>query len=185
MKGSKALLVVTTIALLLIAVIGLGVAPKAESQDLPTSPSQDSLRAITVVGVGAVNLVPDVAQVNVGAEARADTVSEAKAVIDSQMVAIHAALKEMGIDGKDIQTSHYSIHYEREPVYGMPAGPVMENQGGYRVSNMLCVTVRDVEGAGDVVDAAVEAGGQPGAWGDLYRGRREQLAKPGPREGDG
>ena len=40
----------------------------------------------------------------------------------------------------------------------MPEGPVGESQGGYRVSNMLRVTVRDVERAGDVLDAAVEAG---------------------------
>ena len=36
-----------------------------------------------------------------------------------------------------------------------PAGPAQE---GYRVSNMLQVTVRDVEQAGDVLDAVVEAG---------------------------
>ena len=158
MKGSKALLIAAAIALLLIAVVALGVAPRAESQDLPSSPGQDPLRTITVVGVGTVNLVPDVAQVNVGAEARADTVSEAKAVVDGQMVAIHAALQEMGIDDKDIQTSHYSIHYERELQPVMQEGPVVEGQGGYRVSNILRVTVRDVEKAGDVVDAAVEAG---------------------------
>ena len=35
---------------------------------------------------------------------------------------------------------------------------MVEGQGGYRVSNILRVTVRDVEKAGDVVDAAVEAG---------------------------
>jgi uncharacterized protein YggE len=41
--------------------------------------------------------VPDVAQVYVGAEARADTVSETKAEVDRQMAAIHAVLKEMAV----------------------------------------------------------------------------------------
>ena len=158
MKASKALLIAAAIAVLLIVVIALGAAPRAESQDAPSSPSQDPLRTITVVGTGTVNIVPDVAQVNVGAEARADTVSEAKAEVDGQMVAIHAALKEMGINENDIQTSHYSIYYERELKPVMLEGPVEESQGGYRVSNMLRVTVRDVEKAGDVVDAAVKAG---------------------------
>ena len=36
--------------------------------------------------------------------------------------------------------------------------PVPENQGGYLVSNMVRVTVRDVEKAGDVLDAVVQAG---------------------------
>jgi uncharacterized protein YggE len=60
-------------------------------------PSQDPSRTITVVGIGEVSLVPDVAQVYVGAEARADTVSETKAEVDRQMAAIHAVLKEMAV----------------------------------------------------------------------------------------
>ena len=103
MKGTKELLIAAAIALMLIAVIVLDIVPKAESQDLISSPSEDPSRTITVVGVGTINIVPDVAQVNVGAEARADTVSEAKAAVDGQMVAIQAALQGMGIDGKDIQ----------------------------------------------------------------------------------
>jgi uncharacterized protein YggE len=158
MKRMKELLIVAALAVLLIAVITVGAVPRAESQSVPSSPSQGTPRTITAVGIGTVNIVPDIAQVSVGAEARADTVSEAKAEVDGQMVAIHAALAEVGVDEKDIQTSHYSIYYEREPMQPMREGPIGESQGGYRVSSMLRVTVRDVEKAGDVLDAAVEAG---------------------------
>ena len=158
MKRFKELLLVATLAVLLIAGLTVVAFPGPESQAAPPSAAQDPVRTITVVGTGKVSLVPDIAQVNVGAEARAGTVSEAKAEVDRQMVTIHAALEEMGIDEKDIQTSHYSIHYERELKPVMQEGPVVEGQGGYRVSNILRVTVRDVEKAGDVVDAAVEAG---------------------------
>ncbi|NIV37110.1 MAG: DUF541 domain-containing protein [Anaerolineae bacterium] len=158
MKRFKELLLVATMAVLLIAGITMVITPRAESQTTPSSPAQNAARTITVVGTGKVSLVPDIAQVNVGAEARADTVSEAKAEVDRQMVAIHTALEEMGIDEKDIQTSHYSIHYERELKPVMQEGPMVEGQEGYRVSNILRITVRDVEKAGDVVDAAVEAG---------------------------
>jgi uncharacterized protein YggE len=158
MNRFREVLVVATLAVLLIAGITVVGLPRSESQAAPSSTAQDPLRTITVVGTGKVSLVPDVAQVNLGAEARADTVAEAKAEVDDQMLAIHAALKEMGIDGEDIQTSHYSIHYERELQPVMQEGPAVEGQGGYRVSNILRVTVRDVEKAGDVVDAAVEAG---------------------------
>lgn len=158
MKRFKELLTVATLAVLLIAGITVVVMPRSESQAAPLFTAQEPPRTITVVGTGKVSLVPDVAQVNVGAEARADTVAEAKAEVDRQMAAIHAAMEEMSIDEKDVQTSHYSIHYEREPKAVMPEGPVVESQGTYRVSNMLRVTVRDVETAGEVVDAAVEAG---------------------------
>ena len=158
MKRFKELLIVATLAVLLIAGVTVVVMPRAESQAAPTSAAEHPARTITVVGTGKVSLIPDIAQVNVGAEARADTVSEAKAEVDHQMVAIHTALEEMGIDEKDIQTSHYSIHYERELKPVVQEGPIVEGQEGYRVSNILRVTVRDVEKAGDVVDAAVEAG---------------------------
>jgi uncharacterized protein YggE len=121
----------------------------------------DASRTITVVGEGKVSLVPDVARINVGAEVRAETVSEAKREVDRQIEAITAALSDLGVGAKDIQTNHYSIHYEREPsmpmrvTSGNMEGP---DQEGYRVSNMLRVTVRNVEQAGQVLDAVVEAG---------------------------
>ena len=155
MKRFTELLLVATLAVLLIAGIPVVIVPRAESQAAPSSPAQEPARTITVVGTGKASLVPDITQVNIGAEARADTVSEAKAEVDRLIVAINAALNEMGIDEKDIQTNHYSIQYGRESIH---EGPIGESQGGYRVSDMLRVTVRDVETAGDVVDAAVEAG---------------------------
>lgn len=59
---------------------------------------------------------------------------------------------------KDIQTSHYGIYFEREPYPVREGGSALETQGAYRVSNMLEVTVRDVNKAGDVLDGVVEAG---------------------------
>jgi hypothetical protein len=74
------------------------------------------------------------------------------------MDCITAVLHEAGVDTKDIQTSHYYIHYEREPVPVMGDTPVSETEGAYMVSNMFLVTIRDVGHAGDVLDAAVQAG---------------------------
>lgn len=135
-------------------------------QDLsPASPGVP--RTITVVGTGKVSLVPDVARINIGAEALADTVSGAKTEVDRRIAAIIDALTEPGVDEKDIQTSHYSIHYERELTPVVREGPARESQDGYRVSNMLRVTVRDVEKAGAVLDAVVEAGANQ-VWGVTF-----------------
>jgi uncharacterized protein YggE len=149
-KRIKLLPVIALLAASLVACTAVKAAPKSES---PAAP-----RAITVIGEGKVSLKPDIATINVGAEARANTVSEAKAEVDAQMAAIAAALQEAGVAEKDIQTSHYSIHYEQEPMPVMREGSALENQGGYRVSNMVRVTVHDVEKAGDVLDAVVQAG---------------------------
>ena len=123
------------------------------SQDGPSIP-----RTITVVGQGQITLAPDVAEVQVGVQVIAPSVSEAKGSVDRQMAALLAALKELGIADKDIQTSHYSIYYEQEPRAVLREGAAPESGGGYRVSNMVKVTVRDIELAGDVLDAAVLAG---------------------------
>jgi uncharacterized protein YggE len=154
----KQLLIIALLTVSLIACTAVHAAPGTESQTVPSPALQDAPRTIIVVGMGKVSLVPDVAQINVGAEARTDTVSEAKVQVDRRIEAITVALKEMGVDEKDIQTSHYSIHYEQEPMPVVREGPSGESQDGYRVSNMLRVTVRDVEKASAVLDAAVEAG---------------------------
>jgi uncharacterized protein YggE len=149
-KRIKMLAVVALLAASLAACTAAGAAPRSEPPAVP--------RAITVIGEGKASLKPDIATINVGAEIRANTASEAKAEVDAQMEAIAAALEEAGVDEKDIQTSHYSIYYEQEPMPVMREGSALENQGGYRVSNMVRVTVHDVEKAGDVLDAVVQAG---------------------------
>lgn len=131
---------------------------QAEPQAAPTAVSQEMSRYITVVGLGKASLTPDVAQINVGAETSAATVSEAKAEVDRRIEAILAVLREMGVADKDIQTSQYSIYYERETFYAVEREPGQEAQGAYRVSNMLNVTVRDMAAVGEILDAVVEAG---------------------------
>jgi uncharacterized protein YggE len=130
-----------------------------ESQQVPVLASSATPRTITVVGVGRTNLVPDIARLNVGTEVRASTVSEAKAKVDGHMEAIAAALKELGVEDKDIQTSSYSIYYEREPSLSpVSEGSAPQEQGAYRVSSMLEVTLRDIEKSGEVLDGAIAAG---------------------------
>jgi uncharacterized protein YggE len=147
--------IVAVLAMLLVGCAAVQAGPQAAQ----TVTSQ-AAREITVVGVGHVSLVPNIAKINVGAETRASTVSEAKATVDEQMGAINAALKRLGVEQKDIQTSHYSIFYEQEPYqpFAREEGTAAEPQGMYRVSSMLEVTVRDVEKAGEVLDAVVAAG---------------------------
>jgi uncharacterized protein YggE len=163
-KKFKELFVLAVLALSLVACSTVQAAPDAGSQTVAPVDVPDVPRTITVVGVGEVSLVPDIARINVGAEATSATVAEAKAEVDRQIAAIVATLKEMGIAESDIQTSHYSIHYERGPmpqvIRSEPTEEMLvpEMQGGYRVSNMLRVTVRAIESAGDVLDAVVAAG---------------------------
>ena len=63
------------------------------------------------------------------------------------------ALKELGIDEKDIQTSGYSVFSER---YSPDGTASTETQ--YRVTNTVNVLIRDLDKVGAVLDASIAAG---------------------------
>ena len=151
---TKALLSVILVAMLLVACTNV------QAKSASTPEVQASQRTITVVGLGKVNLVPDIARISIGAQARASTVAAARDEVEQSMAAVTAALSELGIAEKDIQSSYYSIYYEQEPYQPSirEEGSGEEPKGVYNVSSMLEVTVRDVEKAGDVLDRAVTAG---------------------------
>jgi hypothetical protein len=115
---------------------------------------------ITVVGQGSVRIQPDIARVSVGVETSAETIAEAVAENSTRMEAILAALAEAGIDEKDIQTMNYSIQLDRypEPMPRTEGTESSEVKPVYRVSNMVNVTIRDLEAVGNVLDAVIEAG---------------------------
>ena len=156
-------LVVVAVALLLSAGLagvwfrdqgaGSAVAQTTESE---YSPAQ----TITVVGRGSAGSEPDIARVSIGLETSGETVAEAVAENGAKMTAILEALEAAGIDEKDIQTTHYSVQVNRYPE---PMPRVAETEAGepmpqYRVSNMVNVTIRDLDSVGEVIDAVIEAG---------------------------
>ena len=156
---SKRIKLIWVVTLLLTASVACTTVKAADTSKAQEASASGAVpRTITVVGQGKVHLKPDIATINVGAEARADVVSAAKAEVDDQIAAITAALKAAGVAEKDIQTSHYGIYFEREPMPVMSEGLATESQGGYVVSTLLQVTIRDVEKAGEVLDAVVQAG---------------------------
>jgi hypothetical protein len=152
-KSWAVLLSVALAAAVLVGCTTAQAAPEAAQ-----SVDQGVARTITVVGSGEVSLSPDMAQVNVGVEVGDASVAEAKAEVDRRMEAIVAALMELGVAEKDIQTAQYNIYFERES-FAMPREEGAAETGGvYRVSNMLNVKIRDLDLLGEVLDAAVEAG---------------------------
>ena len=109
---------------------------------------------IWVTGQGRVSVMPDLAVLNVGVEARAPTVQEARAQAAEAMQRVIAALKAQGVADRDIQTSYFSIQPQYD--YNRTSTPTLI---GYIVSNQVTAKVRDLEKVGEVIDAAAEAGG--------------------------
>jgi uncharacterized protein YggE len=109
--------------------------------------------AITVVGQGEAFGEPDEANVQVGVEIFAETVEEATNENQAVLDKIMAALEGQGIAPEDIQTANYSLWAEQK--YGDRG---FEGISGYRVSNQVNVTVRDLNALGEVLAAVTEAG---------------------------
>ena len=106
---------------------------------------------ITVSATGKITVVPDVARLNLGVTATKSTVKAAREAGAKAMTDIIAALKGLGIADADIQTTNLSLY----PQYAQGPTPKVV---GYQISEQLQVTVRDIDKAGDAVDAATAKG---------------------------
>ena len=146
---------ISLLACLALLAVAVGCAPSASSVEAP----QSIERSITVVGEGKASVSPDVAQANLGVEVLAPTVKEATEEARERMTAIMAALQEAGVAEKDIQTSNYSIYFDRYPeIRAMVEAEPLEVEGNYRVSNMVRIKIRDLDELGSVLDGVIEAG---------------------------
>ncbi len=111
-------------------------------------------RSITVSASGSVAVEPDMARITSGVTSEAGTAREAVSLNSQAMKEAIAGLKAAGIVPKDIQTSSFRIdpRYTRAKV-GQPS--IID---GYRVTNQIKITVRDLDRLGEVLDQLVTLG---------------------------
>jgi hypothetical protein len=122
----------------------------------PTPPS------LSVVGHGKVSAVPDVADINIGVVTQGQTAKDALRSNSEAMEALQKVLRERGIAAKDIETRQVQV----SPVYSQPDPRRPTSVGeefvpkvvGYRVTNSVEVTERQVNKLGEMLDAVVVAG---------------------------
>lgn len=124
------------------------------SLSLPVLADTDT-RTMTVVGNANVSLPADTASLELGTSTKDTTVEAAQQQSDEIIGKVLAALKELGIDEKDIVTSNYSVYTE---VPYDEYGSVRKSEPVYNVNNMLNIKVRNLEDIGRVIDAATKAG---------------------------
>jgi len=123
------------------------VAAQAQSDD-----GDDTLRTISVNGVGRVKAEPDVADINLGVTEQGKEAGEASSKAAASMDSVVNALLEMGIDENDIQTT--SLNLTPRYDWNQEPAPIV----GWEANNMVRVTIRDIDSVGAVVDGVVDAG---------------------------
>lgn len=111
-------------------------------------------RVVTVSATGYVTAEPDLAHLTTGVTAEAGTARAALSRNSEIMKKVVDGLKESGIDPKDIQTSNFNV----EPRYTSPRDGQPAVIDGYRVSNQVHITIRDLPKIGDLLDRLATLG---------------------------
>lgn len=100
---------------------------------------------------------PDTVRATVGVEVVRDSVDAALQEAGRAALAVTRALREHGVDDRDLQTEQVSVYPRYANLPGPDTGP--PPVAGYVVSNAVRVTVRDVDRAGALLAAAAAAAG--------------------------
>lgn len=133
----------------------------AAAMVLPGAAQAQELRnpvpRIAVVGEGEASVAPDLAIVTLSVLREAATAREALDQSNKATADVIAAMKEAGIEARDLQTSGLQIN----PRYVYPQGGSGEEQPrivAYQATNALTARVRDIAKVGEVIDRAVTLG---------------------------
>lgn len=122
---------------------------------------------VTVSGEGKVYAKPDIALVSLGVTTEASNVADVTKKNTDKMNAVIEAIKKLGIEDKDIQTTNYSL----TPVYDSYYVPTLIPTGagdsvmrtktaltGYRLDQNVQVKVRDFAKISDVLSQSTANG---------------------------
>ena len=138
--------------------------------------NQQNNYQITVSGQGKVYAKPDVALISLGVSSDGKTVADVTKANTDKMNAVIAAVKDLKVDDKDIQTTNYSLTpvYENTvtPVYSLPmiptGGSSIVSPGlpvrtgttltGYKLEQDVQVKIRDFTKVGDIISGATAKG---------------------------
>lgn len=121
-------------------------------------------QTLEVYGEGRVEVVPDMAYVQVGVTTVGEHIEKASVENARAVEAVFSAVEITGVDPVDIKTGNFSIGAERN--YRED-----KDRAVYRVNNMVDITVRDLFLVSQVLGAAMRSGANE------VRGLRMEVAQ--------
>lgn len=145
---ARLLLIATLVALAAVVVGAVTVGRPALAAN-STTPEH----TISVSGTGTVTISPDIADLRLGVMAQRKTVAEARAAAADAMTGVIAALKKAGIADRDITTAVLSL----SPTYDTTPSTTPRIVG-YQLTNIVAVTIRNLDTVGPAIDGAMAAG---------------------------
>ncbi|WP_074942033.1 SIMPL domain-containing protein [Tritonibacter multivorans] len=133
-----------------VALAPVWLAPAAQAGGVPLSE-----RTISVVGTAEMQVAPTAARISFGARAEHKEAGDAMAEVSRRMAAILAELEAEGVAPADLRTRRIDV----SPVWSQ----VRQNNGqrqitGFVASNMVELTVQDLERLGEMLDLVLRLG---------------------------
>lgn len=107
---------------------------------------------IVVSGKGELTIKPDIATVSFSVKEENMDVSKASDIVNTKIAKIVDALKESGIEEKDIKTTDYNIYprYDYITAQTYPYGG-KQVLAGYNVSQSIVIKIRDLSNTGKII----------------------------------
>lgn len=106
----------------------------------------------SATGNGKATAVPNTALLSLGVTKTATTVTDAQNQTNTVVNALISDLKNLGVEGKDIKTTNYSVY----PDYDYAQG--RQTIRGYTVTQNMEVKVKPIEKANSAIDLATKNG---------------------------
>jgi uncharacterized protein len=150
----KKLWLVTTGLILIIGIFGL-TGCGSTAGDIGSINVNSQQTGIWVSGSGKVTATPDICTLNLGVQSQDTTVAAAQAKAATAMDKMISSLTSNGVAKKDIQTQNFNISQTTRYDTNTQQSVVT----GYQVTNTVTATIRSLDKAGSIIDAAAAAGG--------------------------
>ena len=134
----------------------LGAGPVPAMMQVPSSTA-----GIWVTGRASISVEPDLVLLNIGVEAMAETVAEARGQAAQAINAIMQAVRARGLEDKDVQTQSFNIWSRYEYLEVTSGGSSTRKQVlvGYTVNNTARIKIRNVDDVGAIIDDVADSGG--------------------------
>lgn len=108
-------------------------------------------RTVQVSGTALVNVTPDRVLVQLGVQSNGRTPQAVEAANSATINRVIRAMKKLGVEKKDIVTDRYVI----DPIY---SDYDSLNIKGYRINNLVAITLREIDLVNEVIIDALSAG---------------------------
>jgi uncharacterized protein len=149
----KTIYAIITLFFILVITSGCGLLPQQQGTIISQDPiPTEAKHTINVTGTGVVLATPDIGYLNIGVHTEDFDSAAAVEQNNNLTRSVKDALREYGVEDKDIQTSNFSI-YLQAPYSGVPS-----DASKIIVDNTVLVTVRNISDLSKMLGEAIRSG---------------------------